>query len=214
MNADSRRPGTVAGSALIAGFLIAMPVSLAAMDGKVAELKTNAGSVRATIDLTDAFPANLRTAMEEGATLHVRVEAELWEDRTWDRLVRPASVAAFRVSKRRDSKEVAIADVSGGLTSYPDYPNPLRVYVDLAPIDRIVEEARYYVNAVVTIGTLAEGEIADAGAAVFGKDDGSVGLKTAGRFILNTVLRVKDYMQSVTATIRSGKFAGKEIKSR
>jgi hypothetical protein len=214
MYADRRRYETITASALIAGTLLATPVSAAAMDGKVAELRSNAGAVRAAIDLTDAFPANLRAAMEDGATLHVRVEAELWEDRTWDRLVRPASVAAFRVSKRRDSQEVAIADVTGGLTSYPDYPNPLRVHVDLAPIDRIVEGARYYVNAVVTIGTLAEGELADAGTAVFGKDDGTVGLKTAGRFILNTVLRVKDYMQSVTATIRSGKFAGKEIRNR
>jgi hypothetical protein len=213
MHAEKRRYA-IAESALIIGVLLAMPVSAAGLDGKVTELKANAGTVRAAIDLNEAFPAELRTAMEEGATLHVRVEAELWEDRTWDRLVRPASVAAFRVSKRRDSKEVAIADVTGGLTSYPDYPNPLRLHVDLAPIERIVEEARYYVNAVVTIGTLAEGEIADAGAAVFGKDDGSVGLKTAGRFILNTVLRVKDYMQSVSATIRSGKFAGKDIKSR
>jgi hypothetical protein len=214
MNTDFRRSGTVAGSALIAGFFLAAPASAAAMDGKVAELRANAGAVRAAIDLTDAFPENLRSAMEQGATLHIRVEAELWEDRTWDRLVRPATVAAFRLSRRREGNEVAIADVSGGLTSYPDYPNPLRVYVDLAPVDRIVEGARYYVNAVVTIGTLAEGEIADAGAAVFGKDDGSVGLKSAGRFILNTVLRVTDYLQSVTATIRSGKFAGKEIRSR
>jgi len=78
----------------------------------------------------------------------------------------------------------------------------------------MVDGARSFVNEDVRIGTLAEGEIADAGAAVFGKDDGSVGLKSAGRFILNTVLRVSDYLQSVTATVRSEKFAGKEIRSR
>jgi hypothetical protein len=214
MNADKGRSGTVAGSALVAGLFLTSPVSAAAMDGKVTALRATAGTVQAAIELTDAFPANLRSAMEQGATLHLRVEAELWEDRTWDRLVRPATVAAFRLSRLRQGKEVAIADVSGGLTSYPDYPNPLRVHVDVAPLDRIVEGARYYINAVVTMGTLAEGEIADAGAAVFGKDDGSVGLKSAGRFILNTVLRVTDYMQSVTATIRSGKVAGKDIKGR
>lgn len=214
MNAERRRDKTITAPVLGIGIMLATAASAAALDGTVAELKSNAGAVRAAIDLTDAFPPNLRTAMEDGATLHVRIEAELWEDRTWDRLVRPASVAAFRVSKRRDSNEVAIADVTGGLTSYPDYPSPLRLHVDLAPIDRIVEGARYYVNAVVTIGTLAEGELADAGAAVFGKDDGSVGLKAAGRFILNTVVRVKDYMQSVTTTIRSGKVAGREIRSR
>jgi hypothetical protein len=190
------------------------PAAAAAMGGKVSELSAAAGSVRAAIELTDPFPAELRKAMEEGVTLHLRVEAELWEDRTWDRLVRPATVAAFRLSRQRNGREVSIADVSGGLTTYPDYPDPLRVSVDLAPLDRIAEGARYYVNAVVTIGTLAEGEIVDAGAAVFGKDDGSVGLKSAGRFILNTILRVTDYMQSVSTTIRSGKFAGREIRSR
>jgi hypothetical protein len=194
--------------------MVMAPAPAAAMDGKVTDLRAAGSTVRAAIDLADAFPANLRTAMEQGVTLHLRVEAELWEDRTWDRLVRPATIAAFRLSRLRDGKEVAIADVSGGLTSYPDYPNPLRIHVDLAPLDRIVETARYYVNAVVTIGTLAEGEIADAGAAVFGKDDGSVGLKSAGRFILNTVLRVTDYMQSVTTTIRSGRIAGKDIRTR
>jgi hypothetical protein len=194
--------------------MVMAPAPAAAMDGKVTDLRAAGSTVRAAIDLADAFPANLRTAMEQGVTLHLRVEAELWEDRTWDRLVRPATIAAFRLSRLRDGKEVAIADVSGGLTSYPDYPNPLRIHVDLAPLDRIVETARYYVNAVVTIGTLAEGEIAGAGAAVFGKDDGSVGLKSAGRFILNTVLRVTDYMQSVTTTIRSGRIAGKDIRTR
>jgi hypothetical protein len=49
---------------------------------------------------------------------------------------------------------------------------------------------------------------------VFGKDDGSVGLKSAGRFVLNTVLRITDYMQSVTTTIRSDRFSGREIKTR
>ncbi|MGH9312108.1 MAG: hypothetical protein ACRD1S_02810, partial [Vicinamibacterales bacterium] len=89
MNADQRRCGPVARSACVTGLLLTLPASAAAMDGKVSELRATAGTVRAAIELTDAFPENLRSAMEQGVTLHLRVEAELWEDRTWDRLVRP-----------------------------------------------------------------------------------------------------------------------------
>jgi hypothetical protein len=161
------------------------------MGGKVAELRADRGVVRAALELKDAFPANLRSALDDGATLHLRVEASLWEDRA-----------------------VSIADVSGGLTTYPDYPDPLVIRVEVAPADRIQDMARYYVDAIVVLGTLADGELADAGTAVFGKDDGSVGLKSAGRFVLNTVLRITDYMQSVTTTIRSDRISGREIKTR
>ncbi|HEX2444382.1 MAG TPA: hypothetical protein VHJ77_10595 [Vicinamibacterales bacterium] len=202
-------------SSLFCGLIVLLAdAGAAAMGGRVAELRADRGVVRAALELKDAFPANLRSALDDGATLHLRVEASLWEDRTWDRLVRPAVVAAFRLSKQKESRSVSIADVSGGLTTYPDYPDPLVIRVEVAPADRIQDMARYYVDAIVVLGTLADGELADAGTAVFGKDDGSVGLKSAGRFVLNTVLRITDYMQSVTTSIRSDRVSGREIKTR
>jgi hypothetical protein len=202
-------------SAFIGGVLLVVPASAAALGGKVVELGANGAVVRAAIELTDAFPDKLRPALAQGGRLYLRVEAELWEDRlAWDRLVRPAAVAVFRISRARDGREIAVADVTGGLATYPDYPNPFVVRLDVSPLDRIVETARYYVSATATIGTLAERDIADAGEAVFGRDDGSVGLRSAGRFLLNTVLRITDYMQSVSASIRSGKMSGREIRGR
>jgi hypothetical protein len=195
--------------------VLAVPASAAALEGKVVELRASGVVVRAAIELTDAFPEKLRPALEQGGRLYLRVEAELWEDRpAWDRLVKPATVAAFRITRARGGREVSVADVTGGVATYPDYPNPVVVQLDVSPLDRIVETARYYMTATVTIGTLAERDIADAGEAVFGRDDGSVGLKSAGRFLLGTVLRITDYMQSVSASLRSGKMSGREIRSR
>jgi hypothetical protein len=200
---------------LICGMLLAVPASAAALGGKVIELRANGLVVRAAIELTDPFPEKLRPALEQGGRLYLRVEAELWEDRpVWDRLVKPATVAAFRISRARDGREVSVADVTGGLATYPDYPNPLVVQLDVSPLDRIVETARYYVNGTATIGTLGDRDIADAGEAVFGADDGTVGLKSAGRFLLGAVLRITDYVQSVSASLRSGKVSGREIRIR
>jgi hypothetical protein len=202
-------------SSLVCGLLILFAgAGVAALGGRVAELRAEGGVVRASLELKDAFPGNLREALDQGVTLHLRVEAALWEDRLWDRLDAPAVVSGFRLSKQKDLRSVSIADVSGGLTTYPDYPEPLVIRVDVAPAGRLQDMARYYVESMVVLGTLAEGELADAGTAVFGRDDGSVGLKSAGRFVLNTVLRITDYMQSVTTTIRSDRSSGRDIKSR
>lgn len=194
--------------------MLAAPASAAALGGKVVELRASGAVVRAAIELSDAFPGKLRPALEQGGRLYLRVEAELWEDRTWDRLVKPATVAAFRISRAPGGREVTVADVTGGLATYPDYPNPFVVRVEVSPLDRIVETGRYYLSGTVTIGTLAERDIADAGEAVFGRDDGSVGLRSAGRFVLGAVLRITDYMQSVSASVRSGKLSGREIRIR
>lgn len=194
---------------------LALPVSAAALDGKVSELRAVAATVRAALELKDAFPDKLRDVARNGGTLHLRVETELWEDRpAWDRLVRPASVAVFRISRQPGGAQIAVVDSSGGLAAYPDYPNPLVVRVDVSPVDRIEDAGKYYLNAAITLGTLAEREIADAEEAVFGKDDGSVGLRRVGRFLLSTVLQITDYMQSVSAEIRSRKYTGREIRTR
>jgi hypothetical protein len=74
------------------------------------------------------------------------------------------------------------------------------------------DAARYYLNAVVTIGSLEEDEIEEANAAVFGEDDGPAGLKRIGKFLLNAVLQVSDYVRSVSTTIRSGNYGGRQLK--
>ena len=46
----------------------------------------------------------------EGAPLHLRVQAELWESRpVWDQLVYPAMVRMFRFAQRAETRQQASA---------------------------------------------------------------------------------------------------------
>ena len=62
----------------------------------MAEIRTVGPSVRASIEMRQVFSEKFRQIVQSGGALHVRVQAELWEDRPlWDRLVRPALVTVF-----------------------------------------------------------------------------------------------------------------------
>lgn len=185
---------------------------LFALEGTVARLRAVEGHVRAAIELREAFPADLRDVLERGGPIHVRVEAALWEDRAlWDRVVEAPRVTVFRISRQPNGQAIAVVDAGGGTVLYPPYPNPLTVDVDLGAVDRVASNSRYYVDGVVTIGTLGEEE-ADEADEVFGRDTGSAGLKSVGKFLLNTVLQLSDYVRSVSADIRSRRITGAELK--
>jgi hypothetical protein len=81
-------------------------------------------------------------------------------------------------------------------------PNPLPLQLDLGNRDRIIASQKYYVHAVVTLGTIAEREVDAAGDAVFGKESETNGLGSLGPLVFRTVLQVSDYLQSVTSETR------------
>jgi hypothetical protein len=199
---------------LLASILIgASGVTLSALGGRVARVRAVSGQVRAALELRDAFPESLRQVLERGGTLHVRVDAGLWEDRAmWDCAVDARRVTAFRVLRQPDGDAIAVVDTGGGVTTYRAYPQPLTVDIDVAPVDKLDDDTRYYLDASVTIGSLNEEELAEANDAVFGPDDGPAGLKRVGKFLLNTVLQVSDYVRSVSTEIRSSRYAGAELK--
>lgn len=179
----------------------------------MARVRAVSGQVRAAIELRDVFPASLKEVLERGGTLHVRIDAGLWEGRpVWDRAVEGRRVTAFRILREPNGTSIAVVDAGGGVTTYPPYPQPLTVDVDLAAVDKLVDTARYYLDAAVTIGSLDDEELAEANDAVFGPDSGPAGLKRVGKFLLNTVLQVSDYVRSVSAGIRSQHYAGRELK--
>ncbi|MBI2834633.1 MAG: hypothetical protein HYX76_09445 [Acidobacteria bacterium] len=186
-----------------------------ALEGKVTDLRAMGTSVQAAFELKEVFQEKFRRLIERGGNIHVRVEAELWEDRpAWDRLVRPAAVVDFRVARDPVARVIVVADPFGGTTSYTSYPDPLLVRVDVAPIERIVEAAEYYVHAVLTIGTLAEREIEDVNDAVFGRDEESTGIGTIGKFVIGKILQISDYFQRTTTETSSRTFTGRHIRSR
>ncbi|HEV3140825.1 MAG TPA: hypothetical protein VGY57_09930, partial [Vicinamibacterales bacterium] len=69
----------------------------APLDVQVKNVRAQAQTVHATIELRDVVPDRFKKVLDEGGPLHLRVQAELWESRpVWDQLVYPAIVHIFR----------------------------------------------------------------------------------------------------------------------
>jgi hypothetical protein len=150
--------------------------------------------------------------LESGGPLHVRIQAELWEDRpVWDKLVRPALISVFRVVRDPGTSQVAVTDAVGTIMSFAQWPDPLTLKVEVAPAQALQDDSRYYLRIVATIGTIAERDI-QTGEAVFGGDDGSISIGTVGRLVFRTVLQATDYLQSVSTETRSDRFRGREVQ--
>lgn len=200
---------------LLAGatVIVAATMPLMAMGGKVVEVRRGASHVRAAIELKDAFAAEQRKVLEQGNALHVRVEAGVWEDRAvWDRLVEQPRVAVFRIVRQPAGAAIVVVDNRGGEVTHKPYPNPMRLEVDVCALDKLADDAKYYLDGIVTIGTLSEDELYDANEAVFGRDDGPAGLKSVGKFLLNTVLQISDYVRSSSAKVHSSGFTLKQLR--
>jgi hypothetical protein len=183
-----------------------------ALEARILEIRIAGKTLLASIDLTDTLPDKLRRVLEQGGALHVRIQAELWEDRpVWDKLVRPALVTVFRIVRDPTTTHIAISDAVGPVLSGAPLPNPLSLRVNVAPADALNDGGRYYIRMLATVGTLGEREAEDTGAAVFGKDEGTVSIGKVGKLIFNTVLQASDYMQSVSDDARSNTFRKKEV---
>jgi hypothetical protein len=184
-----------------------------ALSVDVKDVRRTAMNVHATIQLRDVIPDRFKKIVDRGGQLHLRLQAELWESRpVWDRLVYPAMIRMFRMAHLpAASRDLTIDDSNGGSTSMAAIPNPWEVLLDLGSSDRITAAERYYVRVVATIGTLAERDADDVNDAVFGRpaDDNTIG--SFGRMLFRTAMRVGDYMQSVSAEVKSRKIPGTEI---
>jgi hypothetical protein len=183
-----------------------------ALDLQVKDVRAAASIVQTTLEVRDVVPERFRTMLDAGNVLHLRLQAELWESRpVWDRLVYPAMTRVFRLVRAASGGDISISDGAGSTTSYPAVPNPLPLQLDLGNRDRVSASQKYYVHAIITLGTLAEREVDAAGDAVFGKASETNGLGSLGRLVFRTVLQVSDYMQSVTAETRSRKMSGVDL---
>lgn len=198
--------------------LISLAIALAtagrtdALGVEIKDVRAGGPTVRATIDVRDVVPDRFRKVVDRGGALHLRVQAELWEARpVWDRLVYPAIIRMFRLSHPPASRDIEIDDSIGRSTAYGAVPNPFEVMLDLGGRDRIEAAERYYVHVVATIGTLADREADDVGDAVFGRDGDENALGSFSRMLFRTALKVSDYLQSVSADVKSGKLAGADI---
>jgi hypothetical protein len=186
----------------------------AALEVHVNEVRTAGQTVRAALELHNALSEKLREILSGGGTLHIRLQAELWEDRPlWDRLVRPAVITTIRVARDAVSAQIALAGEYGTIATYSTLPDALPLRIDVAPAAAVSDSGKYYLRILVTVGTLADREAESTSDAVFGKDEGTVTLGRVGKLIFNTVLQASDYLQSVSGEARSRRFEGRELRS-
>ena len=191
--------------------LLLLAAPAAALEVQVKEVRGAGPVVTTTIELRDVLPDRFKKTLESGDTLHLRLQAELWESRpVWDRLVYPAIVRVFRF-RRASPSGLTIIDPAGTTTSYAAAPREMPVVVELGDAVRLNAAERYYVHAVATIGTLAERDVDEAGDAVFGTEAEANRLGSLAKMVFRTVLQVSDYLQSVTAETRGKRTAGGDI---
>jgi hypothetical protein len=203
---------TVGRAALFAVVSLLASSRASALEVVIKDVRAPSGSVTTSVEIRDALPDRFKKLIDDGGVLHLRVQAELWESRpVWDRLVYPAIVRVFRLARTASGRQISISDSAGGTTTYAEVPNPLSSTIELGKNDRINRTAKYYVHVLATLGTLAEREADDVGDAVFGRETESNSLGSLGRLVFRTMIKVSDYLQSVSAESSTKKISGADI---
>lgn len=207
-----RHAGTIV--AALAIWLFAAPVRAADMGVQLGEIRAVGPSIRASIDLREVFTEKFRSILQSGGRLHLRVQAELWEDRPlWDKLVRPAIVSVFRIIRDPQS-QLVVSDSVGVVTTVPWTATTLSLRVEVAPSEAVDDNRKYYLRLVATVGTIAEKEIEGTGDAVFGRGESAVSVARVGKVIFNTVLQISDYLQSLSAELQGPVMIGRDLKRK
>jgi hypothetical protein len=184
-----------------------------ALEARLTEVRLAGGTLRAALEIRDMFPAKFQSILTQGGALHLRLQLELWEDRSiWDRLAQPALVTVFRIILDPSTRQVSVSDQYGEISRQPAWQEPLTVRLDIGRAEAVDEGNKYYLRTLATLGTIAEKEATEAGE-VFGGDDGSVSLGSMGRMLFHAVLQVNDYLQSISADSRTRTLAGREFKA-
>lgn len=203
-------------AACLLAFLLcsAFATPASALEARLTDMRIAGGGIRASIEIRDMFPAKFQAILEEGGAIHLRLQIELWEDRpVWDKLAQPSIVTIFRIVLDPSTRLVTVADRYGEVSRQAAWQEPLTLTPNLGRADALSDTAQYYVRALVTLGTVAEKETAQATSAVFGDDDSSVSIASMGKILFHAVLQVNDYLQSVSSEVRTRDIKGREIKA-
>lgn len=186
----------------------------AALETRLIELRVAGGGIRASLEIRDMFPEKFQAVLKEGTAIHLRLQIELWEDRpVWDKLAQPALVTVFRVALDPGTRQVTVADSYGEVSRQAAWQEPLTLRPDLGRADALSDTARYYVRVLATLGTIAEKQAERASNTVFGEDDSSVSIAAMGKMLFHAVVQVNDYLQSVSADVRTRGVTGRDIRA-
>ncbi len=193
-------------------FLVQWALPVSALDVVLKDVRAPRAIVTAFVEVRDPVPDRFRKLIDDGGVLYLRLETELWESRpVWDRLVYPAIVRVFRLIRAPSGSEISVADSAGSTQTYAVVPNPMSMPIELGQSGRISASARYYVRVLATAGTLAERNADDVGDVVFGKASETTGLGSLGRAVLRTMIKVSDYLQSVSAETTGRRISGTDL---
>ncbi len=198
---------------LTAGVALLAHATLTALGMEVARVGATGSSARAELSVRGLFAERFRRLIEGGGTLHVRIRAELWEDRAWDRLAAPALIGTWSVRSSISGKGLTITDARNTEYDQPMWADPLLVRLDLAPVARLDDDARYYLHIGLVAGTLGEHAADGVNDAMFGKEDESGGIGALGRFLFGQAVALSEYFQSETTEITSRRIRGRELRT-
>ncbi len=210
---NRRRVGRLVGLLAVVGVLGSVEARAAGLQARILGFKRAGASLRVSLELSGGFSDRFRRVIGQGGTLYVRIETELWEPRTlWDRLVRPATVSVARLTPEVGGRNVVLVDGFGQAVVYPAFPKSVSVFADLIPVNRLEDAKTYYVHATATIGTIAENERAGVSGTVFGDGRESSGLGALGRYVLQKVLSVADYLDSMSCEVKGPPTTGRHMR--
>lgn len=194
--------------------VVSVPLPADALEVRVAQIRVAGARLAASFELRELLRDNFLKLVQGGRAVFVQLQADVWEDRrVFDRVVIAGVPVTFRIDRDAASPGVVIADQYGTTTAHPDVRAPLPLHVDLGPANRIDDDTRYYIHALVTAATVDEQDIERAGEAIFGDDQSARGLASLGRFVFRTLLRMGKYFESAEAEVTSRRVTGREIKA-
>jgi hypothetical protein len=198
---------------LTAGVALLAHATLAALGMEVARVGTTGTTARAELSVRGLFAERFRRLIEGGGTLHLRIRAELWEDRAWDRLAAPALVGTWRIRSSLSGSALTVTDTRDTEYDQPLWADPVLLRLDLAPLSRLDDNARYYLHIGLVAGTLGEHAADDVNDAMFGKEGESGGIGAFGRFLFRQAVALSEYFQSETTELTSRRLRGRELRT-
>jgi len=201
--------------AMLVGVLLLLVARPAfALEARLTEIRVAGGSLRASLEVRDLFPEKFQNVLDGGGAIYLRLQVELWHSRNvWDKLVQPAVISVFRIVLVPGTRDVRVADAYGEVSRQAAWQEPLTLRLDLGRADALSDAEKYYIRVQATLGTIAGRDSAQAGTVVFGDDESAVSVASVGKILFHAVLSVNDYLQSVSAELRTRTMTGRTLKA-
>jgi hypothetical protein len=198
---------------LLAVAMTGIELPAEALDMRVEDIRTASARVSVTLELRDLLRDRFLDVVQQGQSIFLQLQAELWEQRRLaDRLALTTPALTYRITGEGTSGMV-ITSQFGDRATHGDLRQPVPLRVDIGPASVLVDDRSYYLRAQVTLASIADRDIDQFGTAIFGDPQSAAGLASLGRFVFGTLLRIGKYLESESADVTSGRYTGLRIRS-